>query len=372
MTRWLAVGIAAWFCAGALRAQSDGRVSATTAIYVRTDSDRTTVVSPRVHVTAPLGPDSQTELVYTADVWSSASIDIRTAASQRVIEQRDEIDVSLAHTLSELRVSGGYRYSIEHDYESHGGRIGARWELAQRNTTLAASVQVLRDQIGRAGDAAFQRELAIVSGRFSVAQVIDPRTLAELVYEFGRYSGYQSSPYRYVRVAAGAAPEQPSCGAPDAACEAENNPNRRLRHAVAAYLRRALGDAFSLGAGYRFYRDDWDLESHTALIDLGWLPLEGWLLSLQYRFYLQSSASHYRSYYAAMPFPVLRTSDKELSAFTSHRLALEFGRDVELDERGARLAIVLRAAPALFVYRDVPLLDTVRALELTLSLELRL
>src|SRR5262245_22825665 len=71
---------------------------AATAIYGRTDSDQTVVVAPRLRVQAALAESTRASVVYAVDVWTSASIDIRTSASKvPVTEQRDEIDASLDH-----------------------------------------------------------------------------------------------------------------------------------------------------------------------------------------------------------------------------------------------------------------------------------
>ncbi|HMI90095.1 MAG TPA: hypothetical protein VK509_01975, partial [Polyangiales bacterium] len=95
--------------AAAVRAQAANPTVAATALYVRTDSDETTVIAPRLHVAAPIEESTRLDLVYTVDVWSSASIDIRTSASRRlgadnrpleqqpVTEQRDEIDAGIEH-----------------------------------------------------------------------------------------------------------------------------------------------------------------------------------------------------------------------------------------------------------------------------------
>jgi hypothetical protein len=83
----------------------EGGVSASSAIYVRSDTDHTTVITPRVRVGAPLSEETRLDLVYTVDVWSSASIDIVTAATRRVIEQRDEIDVSIEHAFPDITLA---------------------------------------------------------------------------------------------------------------------------------------------------------------------------------------------------------------------------------------------------------------------------
>jgi hypothetical protein len=359
-------------CPPALRAQVDERVSVASAVYVRADSDRTTVVTPRFRIGAPVGSDTRVDVVYTVDVWSSASIDIRTAASLNVTEQRDELDVTVQQALADATLGATYRYSVEHDYTSHGGTLFAAYDLAQHNTTLFASLHASLDDVGRAGDAAFSERAGLLSGRLSITQVLDTHTLAQLTYELMRQDGYLSSPYRYVRISDNPASLPTTCHSPGASCQRENNPSERVRHALAIHLRRALTDALSVGASYRFYRDDWDLQSHTAALDIQLSPGSRWLLSLGYRVYHQTSASHYRPSYGRTPFPGLRTSDKELSSLTSNRLEFEVARTFEVDAGGAELSTVLLAAPGHFRYHDFPLLTEIQALEMTLALELKL
>src|SRR5262245_39639311 len=98
---------------------------AATAIYVRTDSDRTVVVAPRLRAQAAIGEATHVSATYAVDVWTSASIDIRTSASKvPVTEQRDEIDLSLDHEFENVNLTFAYRYSTEPDYVSHGGSGG--------------------------------------------------------------------------------------------------------------------------------------------------------------------------------------------------------------------------------------------------------
>src|SRR5689334_10529552 len=68
------------------------------ALYIRTDTDRTTVIAPRVRGQVAIEEATRLSAVYAVDVWTSASIDIMTSASQvPVTEQRDEIDLSVDH-----------------------------------------------------------------------------------------------------------------------------------------------------------------------------------------------------------------------------------------------------------------------------------
>ena len=83
----------------------------------------------------------------------------------------------------------------------------------------------------------------------------------------------------------------------------------------------------NVGGSYRFYLDDWDLSSHTVSLDGAFMPGDDWLVSLGYRFYRQSSASHYEPYYLVMPEPDYYTSDKELTALSSHHVGVDFDRE---------------------------------------------
>jgi hypothetical protein len=369
---------------GPARAQEGNPTVAATALYVRTDSDQTTVVAPRLHVEAPLAETTQLDLVYTVDVWTSASIDIRTSASRRlgednrprepepVTEQRDELNAGIEHALSELTVSAGYRYSTEPDYESHGGSLGGAYDLADNNATLALALSAFFDRVGRAGDPGFERPATTTSARASFSQLLGTHSLMQLVYELGVQRGYLSSPYRYVRFAPDVGSVPSTCVQPVNACRLEQNPDARMRHALAVHARHAFGNHLSVGGNYRFYLDDWAMTSHTIGIDGAWVPSDDWLLSLGYRFYTQSSADFFAPFYAPMPAPRHYTSDKELSALSSHRVELELAHGWTLDEPGTRLELILLVAPALFLYHEFLGIDQVTALDTTLAVEVSL
>jgi hypothetical protein len=376
-----------WFVPRAAAQQLHG-ASASTTLYVRTDTDQTTVVTPRLHVGTPLSDATRLDLVYTADVWTSASVDIRTSASKRldsqvqqpVTEQRDEIDLSLVHAFTDVTLTGSYRYSKEHDYESHGGALAGAYDFANHSATVALGARAYFDQVGRAGDPWFERDASTLGALASFTQVIDTKSFAQLIYDVSRQQGYLSSPYRFVRFASDAGQLPSSCvyqaaatgGSPVMMCVPERNPELRLRHAIAIQARRALTETASLGANYRLYLDDWHIASHTMSVDVAWMPSRDWLLSLGYRFYQQSGASHYAPFYLATPMPEHFTSDKELSSLSSHRLELEVARTFSLDDLASQLRIVLRIAPSYYRYPDFPLLHDMRVLEVTASSEVTL
>ncbi|NIS32934.1 MAG: DUF3570 domain-containing protein, partial [Actinobacteria bacterium] len=96
---------------------------------------------------------------YTADVWTSASIDIRTAATVPITEQRDQIDVALGHELDDATLGASYYFSGENDYWSHGVGLSSSQELANGTTTFEESLRFSYDTVGRSGDDGFSRPL---------------------------------------------------------------------------------------------------------------------------------------------------------------------------------------------------------------------
>jgi hypothetical protein len=343
------------------------------AIYVHNDSDHTTVISPRLRVATPITDATRVQVVYGVDVWTSASVDIRASASKAVTEQRDEIDAQIAQDLGgDARLTAGYRYSIEPDYESHAASLDTGFDLAEHNTTLGIGGYASFDHVGRVGDPSFWRPVNTVDGRLTFTQVLDTSTFVQALYELSSAHGDLSSPYRFVAIG-GISPycrdkNTTSTGAPagtnDGYCVPETNPESRLRHAAALSLRRALGPSFSAGLSYRFYLDDWDLMSHTIRAELSWLPDGDTILSLRYRFYTQTAAKQYQALYKATDLKFY-TNDKELSPLSAHKIGLELDRAWRTEP--FVLHTVLAIAPSFYSYSDFVPLDRITAFEVTLA-----
>lgn len=355
-----------WACAMFVvgpTAVARAQVVAGSAVYVRRDSDLTTVIAPRLHVAAPVREGTYVDLVYTADVWTSASIDIRTSASKAVTEQRDELRAGISQEWGGFTLAGAYRYSHEPDYESHGGSLTGSLRFADNCATIDLRLSATLDQVGRAGDPGFDRDLRTLGARVTFTQVLDTHTLMQAIYEPTSVSGYTSSPYRFVGIGSRGG----LCDRSAFYCIPENNPSERLRHAIAVEFRRALGDAWAVGVSYRFYLDDWDLRSHTAAVELAWSTDKATSVTTRYRFYTQSAAGYYRTTYEPGGAGQFYTNDKELSAFNAHRIAVDLSHAFELDSTGHMLDVLLSVAPSIYIYANYPLLRRITALEVSLA-----
>ncbi|HKU42481.1 MAG TPA: DUF3570 domain-containing protein [Polyangiales bacterium] len=320
------------------------------------------MISPRLHLHAPVGDDSShVDLAYAVDVWTSASVDIVASASAPVTEQRDELNVAVDRVFGDLRLAAAYRYSTEPDYESHGGSLSLSWDLANKAFTLAWSLGGSADTVGRAGDTEFAEAVNTLNTGLALTQVLDPDTLLQLIYDFGYSRGYLASAYRFVSFGSPG-----PCRSTAPLCRPEENPRERMRHAIALRARRAWSSEWSSGASYRAYLDDWGLISHTARVDLAWAPQPKATLALGYRFYTQNAADHYAAQYQPSDLALTYfTRDKELSPLTSHRIGLELDWVWELGTGQAGLLTALEVATTFYRYADFPMLASATALEVT-------
>jgi Protein of unknown function (DUF3570) len=355
-------------CCGWLLASGSARADGlSSGVFVRTDNDHTVVVSPRAHVSKTVADTTVVDVSYAADIWTSASVDIRASATKPVTEQRDELDAAVGHSWDDLTVTGAYRYSIEHDYVSHGVTATGSLDLAQNNTTLAASAFAFFDNIGRAGAPTFHRDLTTAGARATFTQVLGVKTLGQLSYELGHLQGYQASPYRMV----GFGGTGFGCEGSKGLCLAEHEPERRTRHAMALVLRHAISEAFSAGVSYRLYLDDWGLISHTLSAQLAWMLSELTQITLHYRFYIQGGVDFYRMIYPVEASSgAFTTRDREQSPMHDQRIGLELQQLFPIDERGTRLALRASVGGLQYDYSAFAGLRSVRALEVSFALGL--
>ena len=336
--------------------------TASAAVYVRSDTDHTQVISPRWKLRTAL-PDEQThvDVAYSVDVWTSASVDIVASASKPVTEQRDELNLGVDRVFGDLTLRSNYRYSTEPDYVSHAGSVSIAWDLANKAVTLAWSATGSADHVGRAGDPNFAESVSTLSTGLSLTHVVDRNTVIQALYDLSAVRGYQSSAYRYVAFGSDG-----PCAAAASFCRPEHDPRERLRHALALRVRRALSTEWSVGGGYRAYVDDWGIVSHTAKADLAWAPLPRSTLALSYRYYTQNAADHYKAQYSASDVGLnYYTRDKELSPLSSQRVALEFDWVWELAHDGSGLLTAIAVGSTFYRYRDFSMLTQTTALEVT-------
>ena len=237
--------------------------------------------------------------------------------SGATIEDR-RTDASLAYTLYTGKQSWTARigHSDENDYTSTSGALEYAIEFGQR-FTLNLGYGYSDDTVEPSDAELFNRILKDrsdarqLSGSLSV--VLDPQTVVSFGIWHKDEAGYLSDPYKLVFVGG--------------VLERDARPTQREATALELRLRRYLDAAdAALQFDYRYYDDDWGIQSHSA--SAGWhqnLP-GGWSLRPSIRYYSQSAAAFYGPYFleAALPGGAY-SSDFRLSSYGAWSYGLELG-----------------------------------------------
>lgn len=302
------------------------------------DDDYTTVVTAAVDANGVIEETVGLRAGYLVDVTSSASIDVVTAATDRWEERRDEIRAGADVYAGNVIVTADYVHSMEPDWSSHRITGGFSIDLADRATTLSIGGGVILNDVGRSGEdqteGRFEETQTTYAANLRWVQVIDPESLMQVGYAGQIVTGYQSSPYRYVRLT-------------DGSTYPETHPSERHRHALVFRYRRALSETVALALDERVYVDSWGIFGTTTIAGVTIELTQGVELELRDRFHFQTGASFYEPAYAMRKQYL--SIDRELTMSIDNHAGPAFVFTIE--EAGPFEELVIDVAATGFFYR---------------------
>jgi hypothetical protein len=208
--------------------------------------------------------------------------------------------------------------SQEVDYVSTAAIGTLRQELNDQNTTIVLRGQYNADVVGKIlenGDLTHQKKKTI-TGALNLAQILSPTTVLDVSYDMVYTWGFQSDPYRQVRVYDMDGTSQ---------LTDELHPGARTRHAGTVRCSQMVpGIRAALIGSYRYYMDTWKVRSHTAELKLNKYIVNDVVLGLDYRYYTQSDAWFTRDRYTGPEFRLdaFRTADYKLKRFASNNVGI--------------------------------------------------
>ncbi len=104
--------------------------------------------------------------------------------------------------------------------------------------------------------------------------------------------------------------------------DVERLPNTRMKIPVGGRLNVFVSDMFVLRSYYRFYSDDWGINSHTASLEVPIKVSNAFTIYPMYRFYTQTAADYFYEKEVAVSTLNYYTSDFDLSAFDAHQYGM--------------------------------------------------
>ncbi|MFQ5649856.1 MAG: DUF3570 domain-containing protein [bacterium] len=294
---------------------ADEKVSFRTNLF--SDNSGTTVQSPAVEIAKRVLGNLEFLMRYSLDrviippirglaatpsptdgiTGASRPVDEDEPANESFTKDRNELNIGLA--LPGFRTS--YYYSRESDYLGRMVTVAGDVDFNQRNTNVAASYSYGWDDIRPLG-ADTSHTKRSHSANLTLTQALSPKLIGRAGVDLSYADGFQSNPYRTVNAAG--------------EILLENHPLQRTRAAVFLKLNRYFKTQTSLHMEYRFYRDDWQVQSHTMSFFYHQYFNDKVLIRYRYRYYQQSAAYFFRDTYPAVQ--QVMTSDYKLEKFNAH------------------------------------------------------
>lgn len=169
------------------------------------------------------------------------------------------------------------------------------------------------------------------SASVGFSQVLTKKLQVSIFFDVLQQQGLLSSPYHRIYFAdkanfyIGQAQyisnyESPSnTGVYKLADDIERLPDSRFKLPVGARLNYYINDRFIVRTYYRFYSDNWDVQSHTASIELPVKLSDKFTVFPMYRYYTQMASKYYAPYETHLSTEKFYTSDADLARFNANQ-----------------------------------------------------
>jgi len=151
---------------------------------------------------------------------------------------------------------------------------------------------------------------------FGFSQILHKNVQGSLALDFVQQNGLLSTPFQRVYFGDVADSFIDNFQLADAI---EQLPDSRFKVAVGGRLNWYLNERFTVRTFYRYYFDDWGINSHTASIEVPVKISDKFTLYPSYRFYNQTAADYFRPYENALSTDEFYTSDYDLSEYSANQ-----------------------------------------------------
>ncbi|MDA7746488.1 DUF3570 domain-containing protein [Psychromonas sp.] len=284
---------------------------------------------------APLTDNIQLNLHYQEEDLSGASpwfttknadgevVEVMSGAT--IEENRKDVIAQLTYAGSNFSVSGLVGISRENDYEANSFGTAVSYELPGKLTTIALAGDISFDKINptpyEASNGTNTRvtdeEKESWSLHLSTSHVVNKSLIAQVGVGAINREGYLSDPYKLVNV-------------PGTGLSGDSRPDTRFATTASGRIRYFIDSIDSaIHFDYRYYNDDWGINSHTFDIAEYFNIGYGFQLVPSLRYYTQSEAFFYENYYEQQRADGYYATDSRLSSFGAITLGLKVNWQTE-------------------------------------------
>ncbi|MGL5111841.1 MAG: DUF3570 domain-containing protein, partial [Flavobacterium sp.] len=150
----------------------------------------------------------------------------------------------------------------------------------------------------------------------SLSQIISKKWQASIFLDVLQQQGLLSTPYQRVYFKDVAASFINDF---QLANDVERLPDSRFKLPIGVRLHYYLNERFVLRTYYRFYSDNWGIQSHTASIEIPIKITDRFTVFPMYRYYTQTASDYFASINSHLSTERYYTSDYDLSAFEANQ-----------------------------------------------------
>jgi Protein of unknown function (DUF3570) len=265
------------------------------------------------------------------DVYTSASsdkIDPSTVSSASANDQRTygSVNYKSQHIAKGYTIGGGLSMSSEFDYNSVGANLSFSKLSKDKSREISVTTSAFFDtwrviypielRPPGYGDGSTTDGLSVITkprNSYNLglvfSQVVNREFQFALMGDVGYQDGLLGTTFQRVYFNDGSA-------------AAESLPSTRFKIPLGVRASYFLGDKIVLRGFYRYYRDNWELSSHTASLELAYKITPFISLSPSYRFYTQTGTEYFAKYQEHAVGTEFYTSDYDLSKFNSSMIGL--------------------------------------------------
>lgn len=279
--------------------------------------DRVKVRAPSVMGMVPIAGEWSVNGSYTYDAVSGASPAYHTRNLTRLEDQRRAYDLGLTRYFSRGTLTVTAARSTEADYLSRSMSVLGKVFSEDKNTALSLGIGATTDKIDPTYGGLHDRK-KVADYLIGVTQVLTRKDIVQLNLGYAHGWGYFSDPYKVF----------------------DERPRERNHGTLMARWNHHFDATDGIGRlGYRYYRDNWKIRSHTLTAEYVQPLADGWQLTPSLRFYRQTAARFYLPVAPGeAPDPTtppdsaaVYSEDQRLSGFGALTYGLKVAKQIDQD-----------------------------------------
>lgn len=289
---------------------------------VQGDVKRYEIQAHQIQLVQPVGERGALTLDYLTESMSGASpwgIQRGTDNAPELImsgasieDERQDITASLRIYDQESSIAFTGGHSSEDDYKAVYGGLDNELQFNQKNTTvklgMGFSLDTFEPTQQEGQDRVSDEQKNSASYYVGLAQTLSRNSIFQVTAGFTQLSGFLTDPYKL------------QDARPDV---------RKQTTITLGYMQFITTTKSALHFDYRYYTDDWDVNSHT--VDLAWHQNfgTGHLLTPSVRLYTQQEAKFYSLYFDENSDQEFFSNDYRLSAYDALSYKLKYTKYFE-------------------------------------------